>query len=328
MNSLKLQALDRTAPVPKPAAPCVALGKPLTSLCPSLICHRRATASARRTEPQGDTCTLDASRRSELCHRSHLATCPCSSCPGRVPGIFSHSKTVPGHGEPRTRVARGRGSCQLPPGTCSWGLGAQQHLPPPPGRQELISECFVKHFEAVKGPAAQSSIITNIIVLFIDGGGEEGAGDSSASSVTFQTQPCLTYVPLAPGSLGREASVNTGLVILAESVAGGAGTEGAPGGTQGRAGPGAGRTPALAPALGLSHPTPGRLLPWHNRALTSPATRWHKQPLGLSGASPAAAPGPGRKEGSAGKAGGSGAGTWAPLLRPCVAQGWAQDRQD
>lgn len=62
-----------------------------------------------------------------------------------------------------------------------------------------------------EGPAALSGVVINIVVLFID---TERAGGSRG------LMPCqlhhlldgvmLTYVPLAPGSLGREAPVKTG----------------------------------------------------------------------------------------------------------------------
>ena len=57
-----------------------------------------------------------------------------------------------------------------------------QHLPPRWGRHELISQCLVKHFEALSG------IIMNIIVLFIDSRGvRQEPGDlCPASSITSQ----------------------------------------------------------------------------------------------------------------------------------------------
>lgn len=61
------------------------------------------------------------------------------------------------------------------------GRGPQQ-LPPRRGRHELISQCLVKHFEALSG------IIMNIIVLFIDSRGvRQEPGDlCPANSITSQ----------------------------------------------------------------------------------------------------------------------------------------------
>lgn len=99
-----------------------------------------------------------------------------------------------GHGG-RAGTAGGRAGCPTPASR---------------GSREFISDGFGKPSGAEE-PGSPAQLLTNVVVLFIDGGGAGGSRDlCSASSVTFGMKSCLTYIPLAPGSLRQEASGKTG----------------------------------------------------------------------------------------------------------------------
>lgn len=147
---------------------------------------RRCPGDAHGLSPHGDACSLSL----------HLLfPGSCHVAPLRYRDALP--STAPGRKEPK-----------LP-----WVVvvgGGSSHLPPL-GSRELISEFFVKHFEAHKAGSSERRHCKGFVYRRCRGRGEPDACSPALPAPSpSRLLSCLTSVPLAPGSLGQETPEGTG----------------------------------------------------------------------------------------------------------------------
>lgn len=138
------------------------------------------------------------------CHPTEtLAACLYTSC-SQAPATWPHYVT----GMRSPPQPRGAGSPSSR-GWWWWGRGSS-HLPPL-GSRELISEFFVKHFEAHKAGSSERRHCKGFVYRRCRGRGEPDACSPALPAPSpSRLLSCLTSVPLAPGSLGQETPEGTG----------------------------------------------------------------------------------------------------------------------